>query len=67
MQKLWLLLCRNDKRRKKILEYKSVEKSLKTSFTIYADLEYIFQKMRPCQNDPKKSYTEKKAEHIPSG
>ena len=34
---------------------------------IYSNFEYILSKIHSCQNDPKKSYTEKKVEHIPSG
>ena len=55
------------KENKKIPEYNSGEKSLKAPFTIYADLECILSKIHTCQNGLKKSYTEKKAEHIPSG
>ena len=35
-------------------------------FTVYADLECTFQKNYTCQSDPKKSFTEKKADHTPS-
>ena len=34
---------------------------------IYADLECLLKKINTCPNNPDKSYTEKKAEHIPSG
>ena len=51
----------------KILKYNPGEKSLKVPFIIYADLECLLKKIDTCQNDPKKSFTEKKAEHIPSG
>ena len=51
----------------KVLKYNPGEKSLKVPFLIYADLECLLEKMDSCQNDPKKSSTEKKAEHIPSG
>ena len=51
----------------KILRYNSGEKSLKVSFIIYADLECLLEKIDKCQNNPKKSYTEKKAKHKPSG
>ena len=43
------------------------EKSLKVPFTIYADLECLLKKVRPCQNNPESSYTEKKVKHKPSG
>ena len=52
---------------KKILKYIPGEKSLKVSWIIYADLEFLLKKMDACQNNPEKSYTEKKAKHIPSG
>ena len=44
----------------KILEYNHGEMSLKIPFTIYADLESLLEKTNSCQNNPKKSYTEKK-------
>ena len=50
----------------KILKHNPGEKSLKVPFIIYADLECLLQKINACQNNPDKSYTEKKAEHIPS-
>ena len=51
----------------KISKYKPGEMSLKVPFMIYADLECLIRKIDPCQNDPKKSCTEKKANHKPSG
>ena len=51
----------------KILKYNPGEQSLKVPFIVYADLECLLQKINTCQNNPDKSYTEKKAEHIPSG
>ena len=51
----------------KILKYASGEKSLKVPFIIYADLECLLKKVNTCQNNPDKSYTEKKATHRPSG
>ena len=51
----------------KILKYVSGEKSLKVPFIIYADLECLFKKINTFQNNPDKSYTEKKATHRPSG
>ena len=44
----------------KILKYARVETSLKIPFMFYADLECLLGKMRFCQNNPEKSYTEKK-------
>ena len=51
----------------KILKYIPGEKSLKVPFTIYADLECLLRKINTCQNNPEKSYTEKKAKNKPSG
>ena len=51
----------------KTLKYNHEEKILKAPFMIYADLECLLKKMHSCQNNPEKSYTEKKTKHIPSG
>ena len=51
----------------KTLKYNPGEKSLKAPFTIYIDLECLLKKEQSCQNNPEKSYTEKKARHEPSG
>ena len=51
----------------KTLEYNHEEKSLKIPFIIDVDIEYLLLKMPFCQNNPEKSYTEKKAKHVPSG
>ena len=51
----------------KILKHNPGEKSLKTPFTIYLDLECIWKKLQSLQKNPEKSYTEKKAKHEPSG
>ena len=51
----------------KTLKYNHGEKSLKAPFTIYADLECLPIKQQSCQNNPKESYTERKAKHEPSG
>ena len=51
----------------KTLKYNPEEKSLKAPFAIYIDLECIFKKVQSSQNNPEKSYTEKKAIHEPSG
>ena len=50
----------------KILKYNSGKKSLKAPFAIYLDLECLLKKKQSCQNNPRKSYTEKKARHDPS-
>ena len=54
-------------RLKNILKYIYGEKSLKAPFAIYLDLECLLKKEQSCQNNPEKSYTEKKAKHEPSG
>ena len=55
------------KEENKILKYNHGEKSLKALFMIYADLDRSLENMDYCQNNPKKSYTEKKTKHTPSG
>ena len=47
----------------KILKYNYGEKSLRTPFVIYAHLDCLLIKQQSCQNDPNKSYTERKAIH----
>ena len=51
----------------KTLRYNHGEKSLKTPFVIYADLECLLIKQQSCQNNPNESYTERKAMHEPCG
>ena len=51
----------------RILKYNHGEKSLKVPFIVYADFECLLQKIRSYQNNLEKSYTERKAKHIPSG
>ena len=51
----------------KIIKYNYGEKSMRAPFVIYADLECLLEKMHSCQNNPEKSYTEKKIKHTPSG
>ena len=51
----------------KTLKYNHGEKSLKAPFTIYAYLECLLIKQQSCQNNPKESYTERKAMHKPYG
>ena len=51
----------------KILKYSHREKSVKAPFMICADFECLLEKMHSCQNNLKKSYTEEKAKHTPSG
>ena len=49
------------------MKYIYGEKSLKAPFAIYLDLECLLKKEQSCQNNPKKSYTEKKAINESSG
>ena len=49
----------------KILKHNPGEKSLKKPFAIYLQLECILKKLQSIQNNPEKSYTEKKARHEP--
>ena len=51
----------------KISKYNPGEKSLKATFAIYLDSECLLKKLEYCQNNPRKSYTEKKAKHESSG
>ena len=46
-----------------IIKYNQGEKSIKTPFTIYADLECLLGKMSTCQNYPNKSSTTKINKH----
>ena len=52
---------------KNVLKYFPGEKSLKGPFIIHADSECLLRKINTWQNNPEKSYTEKKAKHRPSG
>ena len=49
------------------IKFNHGEKSIKMSFTIYADLECLLEKMSTCQNNPNKSSTTKINKHTPSG
>ena len=51
----------------KILEYNHGEKSLKVPFIISFDLECLLKNEQSCQNNPEKSYTERKVKHETSG
>ena len=51
----------------KTLKHNHGEKSLKTPFVIYADLECLLIKKLSCQNNLNESYTERKAIHEPCG
>ena len=49
----------------KVLKYIPGAKSIIIPFTIYADIECSLNKIKTCQNNPAKTYTEKKATHGP--
>ena len=49
------------------IKYNHGEKSMKLLFVIYADLEYLLEKMSTCQNNPNKLSTTKINKHTPSG
>ena len=51
----------------KILEFNQYQKSDKGPFVIYADLEYIIEKIDGCKSNPENLSTTKVSEHIPSG
>ena len=51
----------------KILKYNHREKSMKAPFIIYADSEYLLEKMSTCYDSPEKSSTSKINKHTPSG
>ena len=51
----------------KALKYNEGEKSMKSPFIIYADLECLLEKMNTCHNNPEKSSTTKTNKHTPSG
>ena len=50
-----------------ILEFNQYQKSDKASFIIYADLEFLIEKIDACKNNPKNSFTTKISKHMPSG
>ena len=51
----------------KIIKYKQGEKSLKSPFIIYADLECLLEKMDTCYNNSNESSTTEINKHTPSG
>ena len=55
------------KQTEKILKCIHGEKASKAPLTIYLHLECLLKKEQSCQNNPEKSYTEKKPIHEPSG
>ena len=50
----------------KILEFNQYQKSDKTPYIIYPDLECLIEKIDGCKNNPENSSTIKASEHIPS-
>ena len=50
-----------------IMKYNHGEKSMKLPLVIYADLEYLLEKMSMCINNPNESSTTKINKHTPSG
>ena len=50
-----------------ILKDNHGEKSLRSPIVFYFDLESLLIKQQSCQNNPNKSYTERKAIHEPCG
>ena len=51
----------------KILKYNHAEKSMKVLFIIYANLEFLPEKINTCHNNPEKLSTIKINKHTPSG
>ena len=51
----------------KTLKYHEGEKSMKSPFIVYADLECLLEKTNTCHNNPEKSSTTKINKHTPSG
>ena len=50
-----------------IIKYNQGEKSIKLPFVVYADLEWLVEKMSTRQNNPSESYTTEINKHVPSG
>ena len=55
------------KKDNKTLKYNHGEKSMKVPFIIYAELDFLLEKMNTCHNNPKKSSTTKINKHTSSG
>ena len=51
----------------KIIKYNQAEKSIKSPFIIYADLECLLEKISTCYNNPEESSTTEINKHTPSG
>ena len=50
-----------------IIKYNQGEKSIKSLFIIYADLECLLEKISTCYNNPEESSTTETNKHTPSG
>ena len=50
----------------KIIKYNQGEKSIKSPFIIYADLESLLEKISTCYNNPEESSTTEISKHTPS-
>ena len=50
-----------------ILKYNHGEKSMKSPFMIYANMDSLLKKISTCHNNPEESSTTKINEHTPSG
>ena len=51
----------------KIIKYNEGEKSVRSPFIIYADLECLLEKINTCYNNPKELSTSEINKHTPSG
>ena len=51
----------------KMLEFNQYQKFDNAPFIIYADLEWLIEKIEGCKNNPEKSSTTKVGKHISSG
>ena len=51
----------------KIIKYNQGEKSIKSPFIIYADLECLLEKISTCYNNPEESSTTEINKHTPYG
>ena len=51
----------------KILQFNQYQKSDEAPFIIYADLEFLIEKIDGSKNSPENSLTTKLSEHIPLG
>ena len=49
------------------IKYNQGEKSIKLPFVVYADLEWLLEKISTCQNNPNESSTAEINKHVPSG